>query len=253
MSGFQKHNIGHSSASQINMWEESPAAWVARYLYNKKFHFGVAPQIGILTEDVVADVLCGDSFEVSLGRAKEKFLKDNAFNTSEKDMKRIDDIEAMALQALEYLKPYGEPEFINKLTGREQQKIEIKCNGDGWELPIIGYLDFVYPKEGIIFDLKTTLRCPSSLSGAHARQAAIYRAARGNMAVKFLYVTPKKFNVLELEDYAPVLAEVKTILNRQEKMLRAFNKEELRSCAPLGLSSFFWNGSENIKKELYGV
>lgn len=253
MNGFEKHGLDHSSASQINMYEDCPAAWVARYLYDKRFAFGVAPQIGILVEDVVAHVLRGSTLEKEVELAQKKFLKDNALNTNEKDLARSGDIQPMAENALEVLSEYGEPEFIEQVDGHEQQKVTLKCNGDGWELPIVGYLDFVYPKHGLLVDLKTTLRCPSTMSDAHARQASIYAQAKGNMAVKFLYVTPKKSNLLELEDRKPYLDQVKAILNRQEKMLNAFSKEELRGVIPLGLSSFYWNSNEDIRKGLFNV
>lgn len=255
MNGFEKHGLTYTSASQINMFEESPAAWVARYLYGKKFAFGVAAQVGVLTEKVVEEVLMGSEFDPALERAKVQFGKNNAMVTDEKALGRINDIEPMALNALEVLKPYGEPEFIEKLSGREQQKIEINCNGAGWTLPVIGYLDFVYPQHGLVVDLKTTLRIPSTLTGSHARQAAIYRAAKGNMGVKFVYVSPKKSNVLDLEDYIGPLNEVKNILNRQELMLRHFDKEQMADIAPINLGSFYWNDStgKEIRQELYNV
>lgn len=253
MTGFAKHRIDHSSASQVNMWADCPAAWVAKYLFGKKFTFGVAPQIGILTEDVVASVLMGASLDDEIEKAEAEFNRRNVMNASEKDCARVSNIRDMAEQALEVLKEYGEPEFVHTIDGRKQQRIELKCNGDGWELPLVGYLDFVYPKHGILIDLKTTLRCPSTMSDAHARQAAIYAQARGNMGVKFLYVTPKKSNMIDLEDKNYYLAQVKDILNRQEKLLRAFSKEELLKCVPISLSSFYWNQDIDIRKELFGV
>lgn len=252
MNGFQKHNLDHTSASQINMWEESPAAWVARYLFGKKFKFGVAAQIGVLTEKVVENVLFGMSHGEALQLAYKEFDRSNALNTNEKELARKSDIEHMSTMALEVLAPYGEPEMMQDINGRSQQRIELKCNGPDWELPIVGYLDFVYPQHGLIIDLKTTLRCPSTMSRAHQRQASIYSKAKGNMGVKFLYVTPKKSALLEVDDENDVLKEVKNILTRQERILRAFTADELRKCVPLGLSSFFWNGSEEILNELYG-
>lgn len=253
VNGFQKHGLKHSSPSSLNMWASAPCAWIARYLFDKKLSFGVAAQIGVLTETVIVDTLCGASFDESLTAAKKKFLKDNALNTSMKDRERIDDIEAMANQALEYLKPLGEPEFKHTIKGREQQSISLLCNGDGWELPIIGFLDLVYPKEGLIIDIKTTLRIPSELSPAHARQGAIYSKAKGNMACKMLYCSPKKYAVHSVDDVNGVLAETKTILNRQEKMLRLHDKETLKEIIPVASDSFYWMNDYKIRKDLYGV
>ena len=253
MNGFEKHGIDHLSPSSINMYAECQGAWAARYIFNHKFSFGVAAQIGVLTEQVVQDVLLGADFAAALEAAKKEFRKKNALNTSEKDIKRINDIEAMAHLALEELKQYGEPEFIHGLNGVQQQKIEIMCNGGDWSIPVIGFTDFAYPKHGIIFDLKTTLRIPSVMSMAHRRQAAIYRAAKGNMGVKFLYCSPKKCSILEDENFDEALASFKAIAKRLEAFLRAHDKEQIKEIAHVSDSSFYWNGSEKIRKELYSV
>jgi len=57
MNGWQLHNIAHSSPSSLNMWADCPGAWLAKYRFGHKFKFGVAPQIGILVEKVVANAL----------------------------------------------------------------------------------------------------------------------------------------------------------------------------------------------------
>lgn len=254
MNGFEKHGLTHSSPSALNMWAECPAAWAARYLYGKSFHFGVAPQIGILVEQVVADVLTKTTdLKQALEQAHKTFLRNNAFNANEKETDRINDIEPMAVNALQALTPYGEPEFISHIDGRKQQYIELKCNADGWSIPVIGYLDFVFPEHGLVVDLKTTLRIPSSLSSAHQRQGAVYSKACGNKAVKFLYVSPKKSAVLDIENIDQTLDEIKTILKRQEEMLRLHDADTLRRILPVNVSSFYWNGSESIRKELYGL
>lgn len=252
INGFQKHGLEHTSASQINMWEECPAAWVAKYLYNKKFKFGVAPQIGILTEKAVERVLTKQcDFAAAVADARKEFGKMNALNTNEKDLKRIDDIELMAELALSELSEYGEPVFDDG----DQHKVELLCKGEGWEVPVIGFTDFVYPDHGLVVDLKTTLRIPSNMSSAHKRQAAIYKKAFGNYAMKFLYVSPKKalWHEIDGEDEAEHLNQIKEILSRQEMLLRTFSAEEMRAVAPLSLGSFYWNGDEEIRKELYGV
>ena len=82
--GFKKHGMKHTSASQINMFEECPSAWVAKYMYGHKFAFGVAPQIGILTERVVAQTITGEkSYEDALKLARDDFKKQNALNTND--------------------------------------------------------------------------------------------------------------------------------------------------------------------------
>jgi hypothetical protein len=252
MNGFEKHGLAHSSPSALNMWATAPCAWVAKYLYGAQFRFGVAPMIGILVEEVVKRVLLGESFEAALSDAEKQFNKSTALGVSEKDRQRISNIKDMAELAIEVLKPYGVPEFRHTIKGAEQQRIELLCNGDGWQLPVIGFLDFVYPEHGLIIDLKSTLRCPSEMSVAHARQAAIYSKAKGNMECKMLYVTPKKTSLLGVEDVPAVLSEVKYILNRQEKMLR-LDKEEIKEIIPIAMDSFYWTGDLDVRKSIYGI
>lgn len=250
MNGFERHNQNHTSPSSLNMWIDAPCAWVAKYLYGQKFAFGVAPQIGVLVEKVVANALIDRmSLDDAIAEAEKEFNKNNALNVSEKDRARVADIRSMSELAYEILKPYGKPDF----NGDDQHKIELKCKGDGWELPVIGYLDFYYPDQGLVIDLKTTLRMPSTMSDAHKRQQAIYSKSLGNCGVKFLYVTPKKAALLENENEGDTLAEIKAVLNRKERLLRMHDAETLKDIVPVNLSSFYWNGAENIRKDLYGI
>lgn len=253
MNNFEKHGIDHLSPSSINMYAECAGAWAARYLFGHKFHFGVAAQIGVLTEQVVQDVLLGDSMEDSLERAHKTFNTNNALNTNQKELERISDIKDMANLALAELGQYVEPEFAGGVVnGVEQQKIEINMNFGDWSIPVIGYLDFVYPQHGLIVDLKTTLRMPSEMSMAHKRQAAIYSAAKGNQHVKFLYVTPKKAVWHEVDDIKPVLENTKAIARRMNNFL-ALDADTIKDIVPANASSFYWRGEEAALGELYGL
>jgi len=254
MNGFEKQGIKHSSASSINMFVNAPCAWVGRYLYDKKFTFGPAALAGVLVEDAVCAVICGDQ---SLGEATDEALKQFGekapLTLAPSDVKRRDGMPEMIRLAVEELKPYGKPEFDESLThGRKQKKIEIMCKGDGWELPIIGYLDFYFPDAGVVVDLKTTMRAPSFMSPEHTRQGSIYRFAMGNMGVKFLYVTPKKAVWHDVEEPKEVLAEIKTVLNRQERLLR-LEKDDIKDIIPVNASSYYWSDDAAMRKEMYGL
>jgi hypothetical protein len=250
MNGFALHNIKHMSPSSVNMWAECPGAWVAKYLYGHQFKFGVAPQIGVLVEKVVANALLERmTLDEAILEAEKTFNKSNALGVSEKDRARVDDIRAMAEIAYAELKPYGKPDF----DGEEQHKIELLCKGDGWELPVIGFLDFKFPEHGLCIDLKTTLRIPSTMSDAHRRQQAIYKKALGNYGVKFLYVSPKKASLLDNEDDGESLRQIKAILNRQERFLRLGDAELLKAVVPCNASSFYWNGEEANRFKYFGI
>lgn len=250
MNGWQLYNITHTSPSSLNMWASCPGAWLAKYRFGHKFKFGVAPQIGILVEKVVANALLERmTLDQGIEQAEKEFNRNNALGVSEKDRERVADIRAMSEIAYNELKQYGKPDF----NGEEQHKVELTCKGDGWELPVIGYLDFYYPEHGLVIDLKTTLRIPSTMTDEHRRQQAIYSKAKGNVGVKFLYVSPKKCSLLENQDEGESLRQAKAILNRQERMLKEHDAEKLKDIIPINTSSYFWNGEESALFKYYGI
>ncbi len=245
--GFSRHGLLHTSASQINQYAEAPHMWLAQYLFNRRSSFGAAAKAGMLVEDAVVNIVArGFTEENAIGSALSEYNKFTALGATDTDNKRGLAIPGMISGAVEVLKQYGEPEF--DITGK-QKKIEVLCNGDNWSLPIVGYLDLHYPKHGLIFDLKTTMKMPSEMSDSHKRQSCIYRRAMSNQIVKFLYTTGKKTEVVECEDVNEVLADIKSILNRQERFLRLGDKELLRSVVPLMTSSYYNDAA--ITKELF--
>lgn len=87
----------------------------------------------------------------------------------------------------------------------------------------------------------------------HQRQRAFYAKANGNMAVKFLYVTPKKAEMKEDGDVNELMADIKAHLTRQEAFLRMGDKEVIKSIVPVDPDSFYWGGDEQKRMELFGV
>ena len=129
----------------------------------------------------------------------------------------------------------------------------MKAKGEGWAIEFMGFIDFKFPEHGLIVDLKTTMRMPSIMSIGHQRQRAFYQKSNGNMAVKFLYVTPKKVELKEDGDADDLMSDIKAHLTRQEAFLRLGDKELLRSIVPVDPDSFYWRGEENIRKDLFNV
>ena len=249
MNGFEKHGIDHLSASNINLWANAPDVWVMQYLYGKRTAMGPAPWRGICVEDAVVEILLGGKETEALDRAMEKF--NSRFMIADEAIAReADRIAPMVRIAVAELQQYGKPEFPED---ERQEKISITAKGDGWSIPVIGFLDLVYPNHGLVIDLKTTGRIPSAMSAEHQLQRAIYAKAKGNMAVKFLYVSEKKASLLEDGDPAELLAQAKVQINRMEAFLRTLDKEQARAIVPLAPSSFYWKGSEELRKEFYGL
>jgi len=251
MNGFEKHNIEHLSASSINLYSNAPDVWVASYLYRKRTPMGPAPWRGICVEDAVVQILMGDSEAAAIDKALAKF--DQRFMIGdEKTTAERRRIEPMAQMAVAELAHFGKPEFPED-EEHPQEKISITAKGDGWEIPVIGFLDLVYPQHGVVIDLKTTGRIPNKMSAEHQLQRAIYQKAKGNMAVKFLYVSDKKANMLEDGDPDELLAQAKVQIGRMEAFLRHCDKETALAIVPVQPSSFYWQGAEDLRKEFYGI
>jgi len=255
MNGFEKHGIKHLSASSINLWTNAPDVWVASYLFKKRTPMGAAAMRGICTEEAVANTLTGKLHKAgALDQALEKF-DSMFFMADEKITKERAMIEPCMELTLQELEHYGKPEFPEE----GQTKISITAtdrNDDGeviWSVPVIGYLDFVFPDHGVVIDLKTTGRIPSKMSPEHQLQRAIYQKARGNQVVKFLYVSSKKTNMLEDGDPTEILGLAKKQIARLEKFLRAGSAEDIREVIPVNPNSFYWNGAEDLREEMYGI
>jgi hypothetical protein len=247
MNGFDKHGIKHLSPSSINLWTNAPDVWVAQYLFGKRGPMSAAAMRGICTEDAVVAVLQGKNADGALDAALEKF--DQSFPIGdEKTTKERAMIQPCMELAVQELEQFGEPEFPDE----GQEKISITAKTDDYEIPVIGYLDLVFPKHGVVIDLKTTGRCPSVMSSEHQLQRAIYQKAKGNQVVKFLYVTPKKTNLLEDGDPSEILRKTKIQITRMERFLRSGNARDVASVIPVNPNTFYWNGAEDIREELYG-
>ena len=247
--GFEKHGIKHLSASSINLWTNAPDVWVAQYLFGMRGPMSAAAMRGICTEDAVVAYLTGKSdCEAAYNAALAKF--DGTFPIGdEKTTKERDMIKPCMDLALEALAEYGKPEFPEE----GQEKISITAKGEDYEIPVIGFLDLVFPDAGLVIDLKTTGRCPSTMSAEHQLQRAIYQKAKGNQAVKFLYVTPKKTALLEDGDPNELLSKAKTQITRMERFLRSGTKHDIAGVIPVNPSTFYWNGAEAIREQLYGL
>lgn len=253
-SGFEKHGLTHSSASQINQWSEAPHMWVAQYLFNKRSPFGAAPKAGVLVEDAVVNVLAkGWTAEASIAFAVGEYNKFIALGGSDTDRKRGEAMPGMICNALEALRPYGVPEFdgIDERGKLKQKRIDLLCRGAGFDVNVTGFLDFVFPAHGLVVDLKTSMKLSTSLSDPHRRQGCIYRKTQGNMAVKFLYVTGGKHAFIDVPEPSDTLAEIKGILTRQNAFLLAGDKELLRGIVPVVSSSYYHDPA--IAKELFNI
>ena len=141
----------YTSASEINCFMDSPAAWLLSYGYGYRSRGSDAMQRGLDVEDAIMGAL-------------------RHGNDPKTD--HLDDVgKHMVESGFPVMKELAEiypPVWPKEGT---QWKISWATS----HLSIIGYLD--YFGRDVIIDLKTTANCPSSFPSASARQAVIYQKA----------------------------------------------------------------------------
>ena len=166
--------------------------FVQEKLLKKRSPVGCAAHRGTSVEDGIAAVLNGASVDEGIAITQNKFSKLTALSGDPRKEKEENAIADMVRVGAKELALYGKPSSA-------QGKIEYKV--DGLLVPMIGFYDFEWADHGILIDLKTTHALPSKISTNHARQVALYCAARGdNLDARLCYVTSKKSAVYHLEN-----------------------------------------------------
>jgi len=194
---FAKFQIDHLSPSSLNCYIEQPASWVMQYLYNMRDGGSPAMWRGSAVEAGL-DVFLKTTpekrnVEDCIPAAWVRYEMDAQGDLSDDVAKERANIEPILREACIALADRPIPDAT-------QAKIEIWL--DGIEVPIIGFIDFVWPDDCL--DLKTTTRMPSEVSGNHARQVATYAKAK-QRPCHLLYVTPKKHEFKPVVDIEPHL------------------------------------------------
>ena len=159
----------------------------------KRSQVGAAAYRGTAVEaGVVEGLLNGTSDEECAALAKAEFEKLTALSGDSRREKEAAAIGDMVKMGLAELRPYGKPTST-------QGKIEYHV--EGLMVPMIGFYDLEWANHGILTDLKTTHALPSKISTSHARQVALYCAARGTgLDARLTYVTSKKSATYHLEN-----------------------------------------------------
>lgn len=191
---FEAHGIAHLSPSSCNTFTASPAAFVLQKCLKKNNPVGPAAHRGTAVEDGIAHGLLnpGASLAECTKVALDKFNTLCSFMSGDKVEKERNGVPSMVEMGLLELKPYGIPSSTQGA---------ISHNFEGLAVPMIGYYDFEWEQHGKLTDLKTSHALTSKIKQNHARQVALYRAARGdNLEAMVTYITPKKRATYALEN-----------------------------------------------------
>jgi len=237
MTAFDDHGIAHLSASQINTWINAPSFWVLEKLLGFRGKMGCAAHRGTATEAGVSAGLFDPSMtdEACIDIALKAYDRLTALNADDRRQKERDGIPGMVRQGLS-LRSHGLPQRPNDF----QHRVEVRL--EGVNVPIIGYLDWLYADE--VLDLKTTFRVPSTMSEPHLRQASIYKTAHLDKRVRFFYASDKKSekHTLTREQYDAAIREVTGAAQRLERFLGlSKDKEELAALVQHSSETFYFS------------
>jgi hypothetical protein len=252
MNAFERHGIDHLSASHVNLFIAQPAMWAASYLMKRRTGVGPAAHRGSAIECGVEQGLFDPTMPIGACQdaALAKYHSLTRLSADPRIEKERECIAPSVEVALTELRQYGVPD---QAEGGRQHKIEIALPGVA--VPFVGYLDLLFPQHGLLVDLKTTARIPSEISDAHARQGAIYHAAKGNHQVRFAYVSAKKIAVYALADPEAHLAAVTRAALAIENFLNlSDDAEKLTRCFAPDLSSFYWGdaSARALAQQIWG-
>lgn len=239
MNAFATHGIDHLSPSSLNAFAAEPALWVMERLLGHKSPVGCAAHRGTAAEAGIEIGLIHPDLPVAecQAHALKEFDRLAALSADPNREKERDAIPGIVEIGLAELRQYGAPTLPE--NGR-QHRVEVTL--EGVPVPVMGYLDFLFDGHGIIVDLKTQLRLASEIPENHARQGALYQAARGNHQMRFAYVTPKKIGVYVLENGRQHLEALRQIALRLNRFLAVSkDPQELAGIVCPDFTSFYWS------------
>lgn len=223
------------SPSSLNLYASQPAMFVLERVLGIRQPVGAPAHRGTAVEEGVALGLLDPkaSLEACVEAANKKYDTISALSGDKRREEYRTTIPGMVEMALKELRPYGVP---SKVQGFVEWKPE------GLALPIVGYFDFEWADHGIIVDLKTTEKMPSSIKTGHARQVGLY-AASDNIDARLTYTTPKKVTTYRLENIRDHRAALHQIALRLEKFLSLSDDPAFFTGITVpDLDSFYWGG-----------
>lgn len=191
MNAFHKFGIERLSPSSLNLWKANPGLWSLRYLGKFYDNAGPAAWRGNAVEKGLHSWLMRKAPEVALATALEVF---------EKEAQGLADDDTEAEHAL--IAPMLDVAIQKAATLQSPYfgaQTRVEYSFQDVDVPVVGFIDFVF-EDGSIIDLKTTKACPSAPKPDHARQVALYMAAK-DCGGGLMYVTAKRGEVYPIDEH----------------------------------------------------
>lgn len=243
---FERHGIGHLSASSLNLWAAEPALWIMERLLGRRVAPGLPAARGKAVEAGVNAGLFdpGLAVEACVAEAERIFDRETALNPDPRRDEERRKLAGYVGGALAELRQYGPPD-----ADGYQGKVEIRL--DDIPVPVIGFVDWRFSGHGLIVDLKTTERLPSAIGAGHGRQGAVYAAAHGNFGMRFAYAKPsagkgdgRQVQVLQMsgDEVRAHLTALRLIALALGRFLAlSHDARELSGLIVPDFDSFFWS------------
>lgn len=243
---FAAFDIKHLSVSSLNKWQGERGAWVASYLYGLWGDEGAGLWRGKAVEAAIDGWHNGASDEKCLEHMSREFE-----NGAQGDLS--DDVEKERSALIPMFREAQAAWGKLDLGPVKASQIRTECWLGGIDVPLVGYIDFALERNEMSVDLKTTHRCPSSLSLNHGMQIASYARARNESRAGILYVTAKKHAyfeigpdeiegyIKELQRRAKGLSETLKTAYMRSLLDKKDAKHVLASMCPPDPDSFYWS------------
>jgi hypothetical protein len=240
---FERH-----SPSSLNLFCASPSMFVLERILGRRQPVGAPAFRGTAVEDGVTVGLMDPkaSLEACNAAAFKTYDRITALSGDKRREEFRATIPDMVKSALDELRPYGVPTHTQQF---------VSWKPEGLAYPIVGYLDYRWEQHGILVDLKTTDKLPSSIKIPHARQVALYATMTGdNVDARLSYVTPKKRATYALENTRDHLSALHQIALRCEAFLALSDDPAFyTSITAPDFESFYWGGpARQIGFETWG-
>lgn len=241
--------IERHSPSSLNLFAAQPSMYILERIIGIRQPVGSPAHRGTAVEDGVTAGLMDPTkpLEDCYAVALKKYDTITALSSDKRREEYRTTIPDMVKSALEELRPYGIPSHTQQF---------VEWRPEGLKYPIVGYLDYRWEDHGILIDLKTTEKLPSSIKIPHARQVALYATMTGdNVDARLSYTTPKKRATYRLENVRDHLKALHQIALRCEAFLALSDDPAFFTniTAP-DLESFYWGGpARQLAFEHWGV
>lgn len=243
---FEHHGVTHLSASSINEYIQNPARWLLHVSgYRDTAGIPAMWRGTAVDRAITSAVMDGLTDDEALDEAMSVFDDELARATANdlpvNEKKAVAEGEAVSRYlriALPHYRSLGRPIDAQK---------KIKLEYEWLPVPMIGYLDLKY--EGVVRDIKTVGRLPSTVPMTVCRQLSLYATAEQSLpVVDYIHSTKSSAQVVVM-GVSDVEGHMKILEQAARSMMRLLGfSSDIQEVAQLLMPDFDdWRWSEGEK------